>query len=457
MSNTKKSLQEIFKANHVYALECTAVQNSFTALICALSEAGAKISKTETLSADAGSIQLRIEFFCVASTDADAVKGAAEKAGAKVTKLENMLFEVRRGGAIKTISTKKIDTLTDLRMVYTPGVAEACKEIVNRPEAVREITGVQTRVAIVSDGTAVLGLGDIGAEGSLPVMEGKAAIFAEFVGISGVPIVLNTKDPDEIVKVVEHISPAFGAIQLEDIAAPACFEIEDKLKAKLNIPVFHDDQHATATVVLAALINAMKITGKKPEESTAIVVGAGAAGYAITKILLEYGLKDIVVYDAGGAIYRGRTEMMNPYLEKLAEATNAGNIKGGFAEGFKGRDIFVGVARADLVSKELIASMADNAIAFPLSNPKGEISVEDAAEAGAAVTADGRTINNALAFPGIFRGALDAEAKEITEEMKLAAATALAEQAPEGMLLPDMIDRNVHARVTKAVAEAAKK
>lgn len=457
MSNTIKSLQEVYKANLVYALECSIATGSFAALVAALAGVGANISKTETIGAAPGKTQLRIEFFCTKRENADAVKAAAENAGAQSVKLENMLFEVRRGGAIKTVSTKKIESLTDLRMVYTPGVAEACREIVDNPESVREVTGVQTRVAIVSDGTAVLGLGDIGAEGSLPVMEGKAAIFAEFVGISGVPIVLSTKNPDEIVKVVEYISPTFGAIQLEDIAAPACFEIEDRLKAKLNIPVFHDDQHATATVVLAALINAMKITGKKPQDSTAVIVGAGAAGYAITKILLEYGLKDIVVYDAGGAIYRGRTEMMNPYLEKLAEVTNKDNIKGGFAEGFKGRDIFVGVARADLVSKELIASMADNAIAFPLSNPKGEISVEDAAEAGAAVTADGRTINNALAFPGIFRGALDAHASEITADMKLAAATALAELAPEGMLLPDMIDRAVHARVTEAVAKAAKK
>jgi malate dehydrogenase (oxaloacetate-decarboxylating) len=341
-------------------------------------------------------------------------------------------------------------------MLYTPGVASACKKIVEQPDSVWEMTGVCDRVAIVTDGTAVLGLGDIGPAAALPVMEGKAAIFAEFVGISGVPIVIDSKDPDTIIKNVQLIAKTFGAIQLEDIAAPACFEIEQRLRDLLDIPVFHDDQHATATVVLAALINALKMVGKNPADCKAVVLGAGAAGYAITKILLNFGIGDIVVFDAGGAVYRGRTQMMNPYLEKLAESTNKDNFSGSLAEGFKGRDIFIGVARPNLVSPEMVASMADKSIVFPLSNPIGEITVEQAAKAGAAVTADGRTINNALAFPGLFRGALDARAGDITVDMQLAAADVLASMAAEGMLLPNMMDKDVHRKVAEAVAAAAK-
>ena len=374
MTNSK-GLQEHFKASFIFTIKLRLKHELLGEAIGIVSACGGNISDVKTICGDGIYSKVAIKFYCNSVDKAEQISRKISEAQIEILSLINELFEVRRGGAIETISRKKIENLTDLRMVYTPGVASACQEIVDNPESIRDITGVATRVAIVSDGTAVLGLGDIGAAASLPVMEGKAAIFAEFVGISGVPIVLSTKDPDEIVRTVEFMSPTFGAIQLEDIAAPACFEIEEKLRSKLNIPVFHDDQHATATVVLAALINAMKLTGKSAKDSTAVIVGAGAAGYAITNILLEYGLKDIVVYDAGGAIYRDRTEMMNPYLEKLANSTNEKNIKGSLLEGFKGRDIFIGVARPDLVSKEMISSMADNAIAFPLSNPKGEISV----------------------------------------------------------------------------------
>jgi malate dehydrogenase (oxaloacetate-decarboxylating) len=339
-------------------------------------------------------------------------------------------------------------------MLYTPGVASVCTKIVENPNVAWDYTGLCDRVAIVTDGTAVLGLGNIGVLPSLPVMEGKAAIFAEFANISAVPILVNSTDPDVIVETVCRIAPSFGAIQLEDISAPNCFEVEEKLRDCLDIPVFHDDQHGTATVALAALINALKRTGRKPQDCTAIILGAGAAGYAITMMLLKFGLKDIVVYDSAGAIYKGRTAKMNPYKHKLAEITNKSNVTGNLLEGFKNRDIFIGVAQPNMVSKEMISAMAKNPLVFPLSNPKGEISVDDAFAAGAAIAADGRTINNALAYPALFRGALDAKAKDITLEMQLAASEQLSALTPDGMLLPDILDRNVHRQVALAVSKA---
>jgi malate dehydrogenase (oxaloacetate-decarboxylating) len=374
--------------------------------------------------------------------------------GLTIENISDDTLEIHRRGAIDIRSRVPITTLTDLRMLYTPGVASVCQHIEKNPEDAWPYTGLCDRVAIVTNGTAVLGLGDIGSVPSLPVMEGKAAIFSEFVDISAVPILVDSKDPDTIVETVERIESSFGAIQLEDIAAPECFEIEEKLRKKLNKPVFHDDQHGTATIVLAALINALEQTGKKPEESTVVMLGAGAAGIAISYILLEYGIGDIVVYDSAGAIYKGRNKKMNPWKEKLAEVTNKKGLKGDLAEGFVGRDIFIGVARPNMVSKSMVASMAKNPIVFPLSNPIGEITIEEAVEAGAAVAADGRSINNALAYPAIFRGALDARATEINKKMQVAAASKLASLAPEGQLLPDILDRNVHSQVATAVKKA---
>lgn len=458
MAKLYKSLQERYKATNVFTLKCKILDKPgmLSKVTGAVSSADVNIDQIKTLKIDSDCRICSITIFCRNIDDVEVVKAEIAKLdGVELVNIIDEVLEIHRRGTIETKSRVEIKDLTDLRMVYTPGVAAACKKIVDDPKAAWEMTGICDRVAIVSDGTAVLGLGDIGPAASLPVMEGKAAIFAEFVGISGVPIVLDTKDPDTIIKTVQLISKTFGAIQLEDIAAPACFEIEDKLRKLLDIPVFHDDQHATATVVLAALINALKIVNKKAEDCRAIIIGAGAAGYAITQILLKFGLKDIVVYDAGGVIYRGRKEMMTPHIERLAEVTNKDNISGSLEEGFAGRDIFIGVARPNLVSKEMIASMADNAIAFPLSNPIGEITVEDAKDAGAAITADGRTINNALAFPGLFRGALDVKASNITAEMQMAAADTLAKMATDGMLLPDMMDKDVHKAVTQASAQAA--
>lgn len=375
--------------------------------------------------------------------------------GVDVLSVNNDILEIHRRGSIKVVSRVPIESQTDLRMLYTPGVASVCEEVKTNPAAAREMTGICDRVAIVTNGTAVLGLGNIGPVPSLPVMEGKAAILAEFVGISGFPVLIDTQDIDKFVDTVVRIAPGFGAIQLEDVAAPACFEIEEKLKKKLNIPVFHDDQHGTATIVLAALINALKQTNKKPEKCSVVMLGAGAAGYATSRILLGFGIGDILVYDSTGAVYRGRTENMNRYKQHLAEITNKDNQKGTLAEGFLGKDIFIGLSRPNMVSKEMIASMAGDPIVLPLANPIGEISKADAIEAGAAVAADGRDINNALAYPGIFRGALDARATDINLKMKLAAAEELAGLAPPNSLLPDILDRDVHKKTAQAVAAAA--
>jgi malate dehydrogenase (oxaloacetate-decarboxylating) len=369
--------------------------------------------------------------------------------------LEDPAIKIRLRGGITVKSRIPINNIDDLRTVYTPGVAKACEAIVKYPEIAWTHTGICDRVAIVTNGTAVLGLGDIGTVAGLPVMEGKAAIFAEFVNISAIPILVETKNTQKIIEVIKLIAPTFGAIQLEDIAAPACFEIEEALISLLNIPVLHDDQHGTATVTLAALITALKYTGKKREDATALILGAGAAGIAIAKILHGYGIKDIVVFDSAGAIYKGRTEKMNPYKEALNDFTNKENFQGTLPDGFKNKDIFIGVARPNMVNKNMIASMNKNAIAFPMSNPVGEITVEEALQAGAAVAADGRMINNALVYPGLFRGALDAKAKTITTKMQIAAASKAAAITPDGELLPDMIDRNVHKQIAKAVKIAA--
>ncbi len=453
----EKSLQERYKSTNIFTLRCEIADKpgKLSSLVAVVADINAQLDKIESVSIDPFNKVRDITIFCQNPHDIKTIIpkiNAIE--GLRVIDVIDEVLDSHRRGSIETKSRMAIKNLTDLRKVYTPGVALVCEKIVEEPNAAWDLTGICDRVAIVSDGTAVLGLGDIGPSASLPVMEGKAAIFAEFVGISGVPIVLDTKDPSEIINHISLMAHTFGAIQLEDIAAPACFEIEEKLRETLDIPVFHDDQHATATVVLAALINALKQVNKKASESRAVIIGAGAAGYAITKILLEFGLKDIVVYDAGGALYKGRKDM-NPYLEKLADITNKDGVTGPLEEGFKGRDIFIGVARANLVNKEMIASMAEDAIVFPLSNPVGEISVEDASAAGAKITADGRTINNALAFPGLFRGALDARAKDITAKMQLAASNTLAELAINGRLLPDMLDTGVHSSVSKAVQAAA--
>lgn len=337
--------------------------------------------------------------------------------------------------------------------------------IFENPEKIYEHTPKGNMVAVVSNGTAVLGLGNIGASASLPVMEGKSVLFKSFAGVDAFPICINTTDIDRIVETVTLIEPSFGGINLEDIAAPACFEIERRLKEKLSIPVFHDDQHGTAIIVLAALINALKITGKKLEDLKVVMNGVGAAGVATGKIILSAGVGDLIMCDSRGIIYRGRTEGMNPAKEEMALLTNKENKTGTLADALAGADVFVGVSTANVVSIDMIRSMNKNPIVFPLANPVSEIDPDIAKQAGARIVGTGRSdypnqINNVLAFPGIFRGALDVRATDINEEMKLAAAYALAgviaeEDLREDYIIPKAFDPRVAPAVAKAVAKAA--
>ncbi|MCZ6837391.1 MAG: NAD-dependent malic enzyme, partial [Planctomycetota bacterium] len=373
----------------------------------------------------------------------------------ELVRVTDDVLEIHRGGAIETISRVNLDSVSKLRMVYTPGVASVCTLIENDPEKAWEYTHKGNRIAIVTNGTAVLGLGDIGALAGLPVMEGKAAILAHFVGVSADPILIDSKDPLEIINITSKISSQYGAIQLEDIGAPTCFEVEEALDEMLDVPVFHDDQHGTATVLLAGLIGAMKKTNREFKDLNVAMMGAGAAGIAIAKLLLEMGVNDLVMCDSKGALHEGRDDL-NPWKMQVANRGNKDNITGNFEEVIKDKNLFIGVSRPNTVSKAMISSMASDPIVFPLANPVSEISVEDAIEAGAAIAVDGRGMNNALAYPGLFRGALDARAKKITTEMKLAAARALADSATDS-LMPDMLDLSVHEHVTNMVREAWEK
>jgi malate dehydrogenase (oxaloacetate-decarboxylating) len=351
----------------------------------------------------------------------------------------------------------------DLSMAYTPGVARVCTAIENDPSLSHKYTIRKNTVAIVSNGTAVLGLGDIGPEGAMPVMEGKALLFKEFGGVNGFPICINARTADEVVDFVQRIAPTFGGINLEDIKAPECFEIEERLRASLDIPVFHDDQHGTAVVTLAALWNSLKITGKKMEDLTVVIAGVGAAGVAIGKILLNAGVGDVIGCDRVGAIYSGRSEM-NSAKEWFAEHTNTSRRMGTISDVMKGADVFVGVSGPDLITQADVRTMAKDPIVFAMANPNPEIRPEQV-DGLAKVMATGRSdypnqINNVLAFPGIFRGALDANATDITEGMKLAAAVAIAESVTDAQLSPDFVvpsvfDRTIVERVAPAVAAAA--
>lgn len=369
-------------------------------------------------------------------------------------------------GKIEVVSRVPINSAEDLSLAYTPGVAEPCLEIQKDYDKSFELTRRNNLVAVVTDGTAVLGLGDIGPEAGMPVMEGKCALFKEFGDVDAFPICVRSKDVDEIVNAIYLISGSFGGINLEDIAAPRCFEIEKKLKEKCDIPIFHDDQHGTAVVTAAALINALKLTGKKLDEIKVVTSGAGAAGIAIIKLLVSLGLKNVVMCDRQGAIYKGR-ENLNAEKQEMAEICNQNMEKGTLEEVLKGADVFIGVSAPGTVTEEMVRNMAEKPILFPMANPTPEIMPDLAKNAGAAVVGTGRSdfpnqINNVLAFPGIFRGALDVRAKDINDEMKVAAAYAIAELVEEDKLSPDYIipnpfDKRVAPAVAKAVAEAAKK
>ncbi len=369
------------------------------------------------------------------------------------------------GGKLEVVSKVPVKCRDDLSTAYTPGVAEPCRKISAKKSDVYKYTAKKNLVAVVTDGTAVLGLGDIGPEAAMPVMEGKAILFKEFAGVDAFPICLDTKDTEEIIETVKRIAPGFGGINLEDISAPRCFEIERRLKEELDIPVFHDDQHGTAIVVAAGLINALKLVGKTMEEVRIVINGAGSAGISIAKLLLEFGAGNVVLVDRQGAVSRDE-EWLNSAQRAMAEVTNPQNERGPLAEIIKGKDVFIGVSAPNVVTAEMVSTMERDAIVFAMANPVPEIMPEEAKKGGARVVATGRSdypnqINNVLVFPGIFRGALDALATDITEEMKLAAAKAIAgivkdEELKEDYIIPGAFHPEVAKVVAEQVARVAK-
>ena len=378
---------------------------------------------------------------------------------------ESLKLHEKWNGKIEVVSRVKLETRDDLSLAYTPGVAQPCLEIQKDINKSYELTRRSNLVAVITDGTAVLGLGDIGPEAGMPVMEGKCVLFKSFGDVDAIPLCVKSKDVDEIVKTIQLISGSFGGINLEDISAPRCFEIERRLKEVCDIPIFHDDQHGTAVVCLAAMMNALKLTGKKLDEIRVVTSGAGAAGIAIIKLLIALGLNDVVLCDRKGAIYKGR-DGLNFEKQEMAEITNKQLRKGSLADVIKGADVFIGVSAPGCVTPEMVRSMADKPIIFAMANPTPEIMPDLAKEAGAAVVGTGRSdfpnqINNVLAFPGIFRGALDVRASEINDATKIAAAKAIASFVTDDKLSPEYIipsalDRDVAAAVAAAVAQAAR-
>lgn len=379
---------------------------------------------------------------------------------------ESLKLHEQWKGKVEVVARAKVDSKDALSLAYTPGVAQPCLEIQKDYNKSWELTRRWNMAAVITDGSAVLGLGDIGPEAGMPVMEGKCVLFKEFGGVDAFPLCVRTKDVDEFVQTVYNISGSFGGINLEDIAAPRCFEIEEKLKKMCDIPVFHDDQHGTAVVVSAALINATKLTGKPLSECKAVINGSGAAGIAIAKLLMTLGLKDVILCDRTGAIYKGR-DNLNPYKAEIAEISNKELVKGSLADAVRGSDIFIGVSAPGVLTADMIKTMNENAIVLAMANPVPEIMPDEAKAAGAAIVGTGRSdfpnqINNVVAFPGIFRGALDVRAKQITENMKIAAAYAIASLVDDSELKPDYIlpyafDERIKDAVACAVADAARK
>lgn len=379
---------------------------------------------------------------------------------------ESLKLHEQWKGKVEVVARAKVDSKDALSLAYTPGVAQPCLEIQKDYNKSWELTRRWNMAAVITDGSAVLGLGDIGPEAGMPVMEGKCVLFKEFGGVDAFPLCVRTKNVDEFVNTVYNISGSFGGINLEDIAAPRCFEIEEKLKKMCDIPVFHDDQHGTAVVVSAALINATKLTGKPLSECKAVINGSGAAGIAIAKLLMTLGLKDVILCDRTGAIYKSR-DNLNPYKAEIAEISNKDLVKGSLADAVCGSDIFIGVSAPGVLTADMIKTMNDNAIVLAMANPVPEIMPDEAKAAGAAIVGTGRSdfpnqINNVVAFPGIFRGALDVRAKQITENMKIAAAYAIASLVDDSELKPDYIlpyafDKRIKDAVACAVADAARK
>ena len=450
------------------ALDCQLdnVPGTLGRLCTAIGEAGGNIGALDGFDVRGPVLRRSLVVLCRDEEHQGRIVEAVRKlSGVTLLDWWDRTFKMHEAGKIEVLSTVPVNDRDDLSMAYTPGVARICTAIEKDPGLSHDYTIRKNSVAIVSNGTAVLGLGDIGPEGAMPVMEGKALLFKEFGGIDGFPICINARTADEVVDFVQRIAPTFGGINLEDIKAPECFEIEERLRASLDIPVFHDDQHGTAVVTLAALWNSLKITGKKMEDLTVVIAGVGAAGVAIGKILLNAGVGDVIGCDRIGAIYSGRSEM-NSAKEWFANNTNRSRRMGTISEMMKGSDVFVGVSGPDLITAADVRSMAKSPIVFAMANPNPEIRPEQC-DGLAAVMATGRSdypnqINNVLAFPGIFRGALDAHATDITEGMKLAAAIAIAESVSDADLKPEFVvpsvfDRTIVERVAPAVAAAAVK
>jgi len=396
-----------------------------------------------------------IVFFDSEKQIVDSVSALEKLKGYRVLSVDDVVMEIHEGGKIAMTPRVKIETLSDLRMIYTPGVAQACNYILENPEEARKYTSIGNSVCIATNGSAVLGLGNIGVLAGMPVMEGKSVILNKMAGVSCIPILIDSDDADRIVDTLEAISKTFGVIMIEDIGAPLCFEVEEKLQERVSMPVFHDDQHGTATVILAALIKTLKLTEKKKQKVRIVINGAGAAGIATCRMLLEYGFQNIVICDRRGAIYRGRKENMNPYKKAIASVTNEECERGALKEVIEKKDIFIGVSSPKLVSKDMVRSMNKAPIVFALANPVPEIFIKDATDAGAAMALDGRTINNCLVFPGLIRGTLDACASRITYLMKFRAAEMLASLAGKHEIVPNFMLQAIHQRIAEEVKGAA--
>jgi malate dehydrogenase (oxaloacetate-decarboxylating) len=432
---------------------------SFAALAGAIAEAGGSLGAIDLIRVEGGS---KVRDVTVLAEDAAHIERIGEAVrsldGIEVEQIVDRTFLMHAGGKLEVVPKHPLRTRDDLSMVYTPGVARISSAIAAEPERAWELTIKRNTVAIVSDGTAVLGLGDIGPEAAMPVMEGKAVLFKEFGGIDAWPLCLATKDPDKIVETVVAVAPGFGGINLEDISAPRCFDIEARLRDALPIPVFHDDQHGTAIVVGAALVNALRVVGKRPEDVRVVVTGVGAAGIAVSKMLLALGVRDVIGCDRHGAVCASRADL-SPVKEAYAELTNPSGFSGSADDALAGADVFIGLSAPGAISVAAVRTMAEKPVVFAMANPTPEVAPEEIVGI-AAVVATGRSdypnqINNVLAFPGVFRGALDVRAPDITEEMKLAAAHAIASVVPQGELSPDYIIPSIfNPEVTRVVAEA---
>jgi malate dehydrogenase (oxaloacetate-decarboxylating) len=439
---------------------------AFARLASAIGEAGGSLGAIDLVRVERSTKVRDVNVLADDDSHLEAIVAAVRAVpGIEVVNVSDRVFLAHLGGKLEVTPRSPLKTRDDLSIVYTPGVARVSRAIADDPEKVWNLTIKRNTVAVVTDGTAVLGLGDIGPEGALPVMEGKAVLFKEFAGVDAFPICLDTKDPDEIVRAVQAISPAFGGINLEDISAPRCFEIERRLRESLDIPVFHDDQHGTAIVVLAALLNALRVVGKRLEDVRIVTTGCGAAGMAVTRTLLHAGATWIVGCDEGGALYRGR-EGLNPAKLDYAESTNPENLRGTADELLEGADVFIGLSVPGAITAAGVRRMAPRAIVFAMANPDPEVDPE-AIEADAEVIATGRSdypnqINNVLAFPGVFRGALDVRARTIDEEMEVAAARAIAatiadDELAADYIVPSVFNRTVAPAVAAAVAQAAER